>query len=316
MEYRRLGTSDLDISTIGFGCWAMGKAFWGDDVVDEDSIAAVHTALELGINFFDTAQAYGCGHSERVLGQALAGYPRGEVIIATKTGLNWDADNHIFRDSSPEFVLRSCEDSLERLQTDYVDLLQVHWPDEKVPIAETAAAMKQLLDAGKTRAVGVSNYSVAQMEQFMAVCPLHSLQPPYSMINRGIEAEILPFCREHNIGVLAYSPMARGLLTGKYDENARFPETDDRARDSLWQGERFRRTLAAVREMTALAAENGKTMSQLALAWVLSQPGVTCALSGTKRPHQIAETAGAAGWTLSPDILARVDEIITRHQAG
>ncbi len=316
MEYRKLGTSDLSISTIGFGCWAMGKTWWGDDVVDEDSIAAVKTALGHGVNFYDTAQAYGCGHSERILGQALADVPRDQVIIATKTGLNWDTDEHIFNDSSPEFVLRSCDDSLQRLGVDYLDLLQVHWPDPKVPLPETAAAMRKLFEAGKIRAVGVSNYSVGQMREFMSVCPLHSLQPPFSLLNRGIEAEILPFCREHNVGVLAYSPMSRGLLTGKYDEKATFPATDGRSGDGLWQGERLQRNLSAVRELQALAATHQKTVAQLALAWVLSQPGLTCALAGAKRSHQIAETTQASGWQLDAETLAKVDEIVAANGAG
>lgn len=316
MEYRQLGASDLNISVIGYGCWAMGKTFWGDDVVDEDSIAAVRKALGLGITFFDTAQIYGFGHSESVLGEALQGHPRDKVIIATKTGLQWDEEENIDRNSTREFVLSSIEGSLERLQTDYIDLFQVHWPDENVPIAATAAAMKQLYDAGKIRAVGVSNYSVEQMQEFMAVCPLHSLQPSYSMIRRNIEADALPFCREHKIGVLCYSPMARGLLTGKYDETATFPETDGRSKDGLWQGERLKKNIAAVREMTKLAEPHGKTMAQLAMAWVLSQPGITCALSGTKRPHQIEETAAAAGWRLGADVLGQIGQIIEREGAG
>lgn len=316
MEYRRLGNSDLNISVIGFGAWAMGKAWWGEDVVDEETIAAARKSVELGINFFDTAQAYGCGHSEKMLGIALKEFPRDEIIIATKTGLNWDENDSIFKDSSPEYIIKSCDDSMERMQVDYLDLLQIHWPDENVPIADSAAAMKELYDAGKIKAVGVSNFSVAQMTEFMTVCPLHSLQPPYSMLTRGIEAEILPFCREHNIGVLAYSPMARGLLTGKYDTTATFPESDGRAHDPLWKGERMEKNVAAIKEMTALAAESGKTMAQLALAWVLSQPGMTCALSGIKRPAQIEETVGAAGWQLCPDTLAKIDAIIAEHGAG
>ena len=316
MEFRKLGTSDLSISTVGFGCWAMGKTWWGDDVVDDDSVAAVNLALELGINFYDTAQAYGCGHSERVLARGLKGAPRDKVIIATKTGLNWDESEHIFNDSTPEYILRSCDDSLERLETDYLDLLQIHWPDPKVPIADSAAAMKELHDSGKIRAVGVSNYSPAQMTEFMEVCPLHSLQPPYSLLTRGIEAEILPFCREHNIGVLAYSPMARGLLTGRYDETATFPATDGRHGDGLWQGERLARNVAAVRELTKIAQAAGHTMAHLALAWVISQPGMTCALAGAKRPYQIEETAAASGWILDPATLAEIEQIIKDTGAG
>lgn len=316
VEHRKLGGSDLSISTIGYGCWAMGKAFWGDDVVDDESVSAVKLAFSLGVNFYDTAQAYGCGHSEKVLAQGIAGLAREEVILATKTGLQWDAEGKIGRNSSPEYVVSSLEDSLDRLQTDYIDLFQVHWPDPDVPIKDTAAAMKQCLDSGKIRAVGVSNYSVEQMAQFMAVCPLHSLQPPYSLLTRDIEAEVLPFCRANNIGVLAYSPMARGLLTGKYDANATFPETDGRHGSAMWQGERLARNVAAVRELAGVAEESGRTVAQLALAWVLSQDGLTCALAGTKRPDQIRETAEASGWRLDAAALARIDEIIARHQAG
>lgn len=316
MEFRKLGSSDLNISTIGYGCWAMGKAFWGEDVIDDESVAAVKLAFSLGVNFYDTAQAYGCGHSERVLAQGLAGLPRDEVIIATKTGLQWDAEEKISKNSRPEYILRSLEDSLDRLQVETIDLFQVHWPDENVPIAETAAAMKQCLDSGKIRAAGVSNYSVEQMTEFMAVCPLHSLQPPYSLLTRDIEAEILPFCREHNVGILAYSPMARGLLTGKYDETASFPPSDARSSSPVWQGERLARNVAAVREMADLAQTFGKTVAQMALAWVLTQPGLTCALAGAKRSDQIRETAAASGWQLDAETLAKIDAIVAAHNAG
>lgn len=316
MEFRKLGSSELNISTIGYGCWAMGHACWGEDVVDEESVAAVKLAFSLGINFYDTAQAYGCGHSERVLAQGIDGLPRDQVIIATKTGLKWDENENIVRDSSPQYILSSLEDSLERLRVDYIDLFQVHWPDPDVPIRETADAMKQCLDSGKIRAAGVSNFSVEQMTQFMEVCPLHSLQPPYSLLTRDIEAEILPFCREHNIGVLAYSPMARGLLTGKYDENATFVESDARSSSPMWKGERLARNVAAVRELAALAQAEGRTAAQLALAWVLGQPGLTCALAGAKRPAQIQETAAASGWSLTEDQLARIEAIVQKHEAG
>jgi len=317
VQHRQLGTSDLSISVIGYGCWAMGKTFWGDDVVDEESIAAVKLSLQRGIDFFDTAQAYGYGHSERVLGEALKDVPRDQVIIATKTGLEWDdAQEKIDRNSSPEYIVSSLEGSLERLQTDYVDLYQIHWPDESVPFTESAVAMKELHDAGKIKAVGVSNFSVEQMEAFMSACPLHSLQPPYSLLTRDIDTEILPFCRENNIGILAYSPMARGLLTGKYDESATFPETDGRAGSPMWQGERLKRNVEAVREMAALAETHGRTVAQLALAWVLAQPGLTCALAGTKRPNQIEETAEAGDWNLDAETLQQVETIIEKHGAG
>ncbi len=316
MEYRKLGPTDMEVSVIGFGCWAMGKWWWGDDVVDQQSIAAVHRAVDLGINFFDTADVYGSGHSEQVLGQALRGH-RDEVFVATKGGRYIGADDMPTSNVSKEYLLQACEASLKRLGTDYIDLYQVHWPDEEnTAPEESMAAMVELQEAGKIRYIGVSNYNVEQMKKSMAIGQLVSLQPQYNMLDRHIEEQLLPFCRENGIGVLCYSPMARGLLTGKYDENATFPETDHRSRHPAWQGEQLRHNVEAVRRMAQVAEEAGKTMAQLAVAWVLSQPGVTCALCGAKRPDQIAETAGAAGWQLTAEQLVHIDRILKETGAG
>jgi|LSQX01.1.fsa_nt_gb aryl-alcohol dehydrogenase-like predicted oxidoreductase len=301
MKYRPLGNTGLEVSEIGFGGWAMGKLFWGDDVVDDDSLAAVQQALESGINFFDTAPVYGAGHSETLLGKALAGR-RDEVVIATKCGRLRSADGVITNDSSPASVRAECEVSLRRLQTDVIDLYQVHWPDEQTPFEDTMAALMELRDEGKIRAIGVSNFAVDMMQRMMAAGELSATQPPYSLLRRDIESEVLPFCRQHDLAVLAYSPMQRGLLTGKYGSDARFPATDTRSRDPLFQGETLARIVSAVQQMTALAAAHGKTAGQLAVAWVLNQPGVTVALCGAKRPHHIAESAGAAGWQLETDL--------------
>ena len=315
MEYRKFGPTDMEISVTGFGCWAMGKWWWGEDVVDENSIAAVHRALDLGVNFFDTADVYGSGHSEETLGRALHGH-REEVFIATKGGRYIGVDDMPTTNVTKEYLLRACEASLERLQTDYVDLYQIHWADEEhTPPEESMEAMVELQQAGKLRYIGVSNYNVEQIKRSMAVAELVSLQPPYNMLDRHIEDEILPFCRENDIGVLCYSPMARGLLTGKYDENVTFPESDHRSRHPEWQDEQLKRNIEAVRRMTEIAKEAGKTMPQLAVAWVLSRPAVTCALCGAKRPDQIEETTQAAGWQLSRDELARIDQIIEQTGA-
>ena len=310
MQYRKLGNSDLEVSVIGFGCWAMGKAFWGDDVVDDDSIVAVRHALDLGITLFDTAAVYGLGHSEKVLAEAL-GSRRAEIVLATKCGMSWDDAGNISKNSSPEAIISGCEDSLKRLQTDVIDLFQVHWPDETVPFEDTMDALVSLQQAGKIRAIGVSNFSAEQMRRMMSRGELASDQPPYSLLNRSIEREVLPFCRENNVGVLCYSPMSRGLLTGRYGPDATFPATDARSQDGLWQGERFAQALAGVERLKAMAAEYGRTVSQLALAWVVSQPGVTVALAGAKRQWQIAETAAAGDWTLDAAEIARVEACMT-----
>lgn len=306
MNYRRLGNTELMASEIGFGGWAMGKLFWGEDVVDEDSRAAVRQALELGINFFDTAPVYGAGHSESLLGEALAGH-RDEVIIATKCGRHRTAEGVLYNDSSPAVIRAECEASLKRLRTEVIDLYQVHWPDEQTPFEDTMATLLDLREEGKVRAIGVSNFSVEMMQRMQAVGELTSTQPPYSLLKRGIETELLPFCREHNIAVLAYSPLQRGLLTGKYKPGAQFPESDTRSRDPLFQGEKLAQIAAAVEQMAALAAAYGKTAGQLAVAWVLNQPGLTVALCGAKRPHHIAESVGAAGWRLDEELLQKLD---------
>lgn len=308
MQYRQLNGTDLQVSEIGFGGWAMGKLFWGEDVVDEESVAAVRRALELGINFFDTAAVYGGGHSERVLAQGL-GKRRGEVIVATKGGRRRSEEGKLYNDSSPEGLRGECEQSLRNLGTDYIDLYQVHWPDEGTPFEETMAALLGLRDEGKIRHIGVSNFTIPMLDRMRAAGPLVSLQPPYSLLKRDIETELLPYCREHNLGVLCYSPMQRGLLTGKYRPGATFPESDTRSKDPMFQGERLERIVAAVDEMGRMAAAHGKTASQMAIAWVLSQPGVTVALCGAKRPGHIEESAGAAGWVLSAEEEGRLREM-------
>jgi aryl-alcohol dehydrogenase-like predicted oxidoreductase len=308
MQYRKLGSTELLVSEIGFGGWAMGKWMWGDDVVDDQSIAAVHCALELGINFFDTAAVYGAGHSERVLGKALLGR-RDDVIIATKCGRLCLEDGSMCNDARPASITAECEQSLRNLQTDHIDLYQVHWPDEAVPYEDTMAALMELRKQGKIRHIGVSNFTVPMMERMMSAGELVSLQPPYSLLRRGIEPEILPFCRERNLAILAYSPMQRGLLTGKYGPGATFPQTDSRSRDPLFQGERLEQIAAAVAKMSEMAAAHRKTAGQMAIAWVLNQPGLTVALCGAKRASHIEESVRAAEWKLSAEELQRLDTL-------
>ncbi len=314
MLYRRLGETDMIVSVVALGTWAMGKYGWGDDVHDEDSIAAIQRAIDLGINLIDTADVYGFGHAEEIVGRAIAGR-RDEVFIATKGGLRWNDAGEIWRDSSREHLLAACDASLQRLGVDCIDLYQIHWPDPATPIQETMEALLELQEAGKIRYIGVSNYDVNQLREALKYAPVRTLQPPYSLLNRAIEKDLLPFCRDNNIGVLVYSPLQKGLLTGKYKPGDTFPEGDVRRNDPNFQGERFLRNLRIVERLKELAAESGHTVAQLAIAWAISTPGVTVALVGAKRPQQIEETAAAGDWVLDREMRQRIEEILREEGA-
>ncbi|GAC1427553.1 MAG: aldo/keto reductase [Chloroflexota bacterium] len=289
MEMRQLGKNGPPVSAIGFGAWAMGGRGWGQ-VDDDETVAAVRRSVELGSTFLDTAEVYGDGQSEELIGRALSGGLRKEVFLATKVGGS---------DLSRKRIAEAIDNSLRRLQTDYVDLYQLHWPDEKTPVEESMQAMDDLVKAGKVRYVGVSNFDVPLMTRCLAVRHVDSLQPVYSMLNRGIEKEILPFCQQQGIGAVVYSPMAKGLLTGKYSPDATFSEGDVRQSDPLFQGERFRKNLELVERLKRIAQEHNATVVQLALNWTLQHPAVTVAIAGAKRPAQVAENVGGQGWQLT-----------------
>lgn len=311
MEYIRLGSTELEVSRICFGTWAFGGD-WGRYDRD-DAVAAIRRARELGINFFDTAQAYGFGQAERVLGGALAdeiGNRREDVVLATKGGLRPE-DGGLVRDAGRDWLRQGLEESLEHLGTDHVDLYQVHWPDPTTPAEETAAVMDEFVRAGKVRYVGVSNYDVPRMEAFREHRRLDALQPPYHMFRRDIEDEILPYSREHGIGVLVYSALAHGLLTGKYGADTRFRADDWRSRSEIFRGETFRRNLEVVDTLDAFAADRGRSVTELAVAWCLSHPAVDTAIVGGRRPAHIEETAAAADWHLWPEERRAIDEILT-----
>jgi len=302
--------TDLRVSRIAFGTWQIGGE-WGE--FDEgEVVAAIRHARDLGINFFDTAQAYGFGVSERLLGEALRDdldNRRDEVVIATKGGLRDDDERP--RDASPEWLRRGVDESLQALGVDHVDLYQVHWPDPDTPFAETAGALQELVDEGKIRHVGVSNYDAEQMAEFARTRPVETLQPLYHLFRRDIEAEVLPYAREHDIGLLAYSPLAHGLLTGAMDEDTTFASDDWRSFSPAFDGEPFRRNLEVVRELERFAAgELECSVSQLAVAWVLANPAVHVAIVGSRRAAHIDDTAGAAELELTPDQLARIDTIV------
>ena len=311
MEVAKLGSSGIEVTRVALGTWAIGGWLWGGTDV-EQSVRAIHAALDTGITTVDTAPVYGFGLSEEILAEALARrqIPRERVVIATKFGMEWDDKENVWRNAKPERVRKELDDSLRRLRTDYIDLYQIHWPDPETPIAETAQVVKELYEAGKIRAIGVCNYSVEQLEEWRKVAPLHSVQPRYNLLERKIEADVLPYCREHGLAVLAYSPLARGLLTGKFTENPTFKPGDNRATDPRFTGEAYKRHLRIVEKLKVMAAEKGKTVAQLAVRWVLDQPGVTVALWGARTPEQIREAAGVSGWRLSEADLARIEAIL------
>jgi aryl-alcohol dehydrogenase-like predicted oxidoreductase len=311
MEQIAIGASGLSTSRIGLGTWAIGGWMWGG--TDEaQSIATIRSAVERGVTLIDTAPAYGFGRSEEIVGKALAeGGLRDKVQIATKVGLAWK-DGAVFRDSRPARIRKEIEDSLRRLRTDVIDLYQVHWPDLETPIAETAATLEELRRDEKIRAIGVSNYSPAQMDAFRAVTKLDAVQPPYNLFERGIEADVLPYAKGAGLTVLSYGALCRGLLSGSMSAKTTFEGDDLRKVDPKFQGERFRQYLAAVDELKKLARERfGKSVLALALRWVLDQ-GPTVALWGARRPNQLNPIGDIDGWHIDEASRREIDAILKR----
>ncbi len=311
MQYRKLGWTDLNLSVIGFGSWALGgsgwRYSWGPQD-DEDSIKAIHRAMDLGVNWIDTAAVYGLGHSEEIVGKAIKGLSN-RPIIATKCSRVWDEDGNIRGDLTRESIRREVEASLKRLQVDVIDLYQIHWPDPEEYIEEGWSAMAELVKEGKVRYIGVSNFNVEQMKRIEKIHPIASLQPPYSMLRRGIEEEILPYCKEKNIGVVVYSPMQKGLLTGKYNvETVKNLAPDDHRRnDPMFKEPQLSINVELVEKLKKLSEKYGKTPGQLAIAWVLRRPEVTSAIVGIRRPSQIEELIPAADWNLSKEDIELIE---------
>ncbi len=309
-----LGMTGLEVYPIAFGAWELGGE-WGD-FDEQQAIAAIRQARELGVNLFDTALGYGFGASEQLLGRALRGdldKRRDEVVIATKGGLRMtdDGARGLVRDASPDSLRAGLEASLRSLGIDYVDIYQVHWPDPNVAFAETAAALEELVQEGKIRHVGVSNYDAAQMDEFTRVRPVETLQPPYHLFRRDAEAEVLPYAREHDIGVLVYGPLAHGLLTGGMDEHTTFAADDWRSQSSVFEGEAFRRNLEAVSELERFAVDElGTSVAWLAIAWTLANPAVHVAIVGARSPSHVEEAVAAAQLRLSEVDLERIDRIV------
>ncbi len=312
MEHRPLGNTGIQVSVVALGCWPIA-GMTSPGVNDADSVATIRACFDLGINHLDTANNYGrSGESERLIALAVAGR-RHELVIATKGGLSWDAEGRQVFDGSPAALRRQCEESLRRLQTDYVDLLYLHAPDRKLPIEESAAGLRRLMDEGKTRAVGVSNVTLAELTAFAAVCPLAAFQPPYNMLQRQIEADTLPWCREHGVAAMIYWPLLKGLLAGRLSRDHVFAPTDSRRKYPMFHGDELRKNHDLLDKLRAIAGELGATVAQLVINWTIHQPGITSALCGAKRPEQIRETAGGAGFRLTVEELARVEQALAER---
>jgi aryl-alcohol dehydrogenase-like predicted oxidoreductase len=310
MNTTTLGMTGLKVSPIAFGTWQLGGD-WGQ--FDElEAITAIRHARELGVNFFDTAQAYGFGVSERLLGRALRDEldsRREDVVLATKGGLRIDVERGLVRDASPRWLRRGVEESLRNMGVEYIDLYQVHWPDPARPFAESAAALRALMDEGKIRHVGVSNFSAAEMAEFSRTLPVETLQPPYHLFRRDIEADVLPYAREHDVGVLVYGPLAHGLLSGAMDSETTFEAGDWRASSPLFTGETFARNLEAVAELERFARTRGCSVSQLAIAWTLACPGVDVAIVGSRSAAHIEDSLGALDVHLSGAEMKEIERI-------
>jgi aryl-alcohol dehydrogenase-like predicted oxidoreductase len=313
IETTTIPGTDLKPSRVGLGTWAIGGWMWGGSD-DAQSIRTIQEAVDRGITLIDTAPVYGFGHSEEIVGRALAeGGRRDKAVIASKVALDWK-DGKPFRNASRARIMKEIDDSLRRLKTDVIDLYQVHWPDPNTPIEETAGALKELLTAGKIRAIGVSNFSPAQMDKFRAVAPLAADQPPYNLFEREIEADVLPYAQKNGIVTLAYGALCRGLLAGKMTEKQAFTGDDLRRSDPKFREPRFAQYLSAVRALDQFAQERyGKRVIHLAVRWILDRQGEGFALWGARKPEQLDPVADVYGWKLDASALAEIDAILKKH---
>ena len=307
METRKLGNSDLQITRVGYGAWAIGgggwEFSWGDQD-DNDSIAAIHKSLELGANWIDTAAVYGLGHSEEVVAKALAGWKGKRPYVFTKCILRWDEKGKISKVFDADSIRQECEDSLRRLKTDAIDLYQMHWPppDNGAGLEEAWTTLNELKTAGKVRWIGVSNFDAAQMERAGKIAPITSDQPPYSMIRRAVEKEVLPYCASYGIGVISYAPMASGLLTGAMTKEraASLPSDDFRTRNAEFREPRLSKNLELVERLRVVGTRHGKSPAEVAIAWVLNNPAITGAIVGARNAKQAEGVMRAAELKLSP----------------
>ena len=330
MEYQQLGTSGVSVSRITFGSWAAGGWMWGG-TEQNDAVGAIHASYDLGVTSIDTAPIYGQGLSEEIVGEAIKTLPRDKVQILTKFGMRWDVaqgdfamhsqDNaghalDVYKYAGRASIIKECEDSLRRLGTDYIDLYQQHWPDTTTPIDETMEAVARLIEQGKVRAAGVSNYSVAQMQEAEKTLNLVSNQVPYSMVRRDIEADVVPYCLENHKAILVYSPLQLGLLTGKIKPNQPFGEGDLRNGHPLFMPESVKRVNAVLNKIRPLAETTHATLGQLVLRWTLAQPGISVALVGARNPEQAVQNARAMDLHLTFEELDFINKQLKTLQAA
>ena len=313
METRTFGKTDMEITPIGFGSWAIGGNAWGPQD-DEEAVGAIRRAVELGMNWIDTAAVYGFGHSEELVARALKGVSERPYVF-TKCSLVWDGDGNVSNVLEKDSVKRECEESLRRLQADVIDLYQIHWPNPEEDIEEGWSALAELKEEGKVRHIGVSNFDVEQMERAQKIAPVETLQPPYNLIDRGIEEEILPYCEEQNIGVIVYSPMKSGLLTGKMtpERVQNLPSDDWRRNAPEFNEPRISRNLELVGLLEEIGAEHGRSPAEVAIAWTLRHPAVTAAIVGGRRPDQVDGIIGAAELRLSEEELERIESFLAEN---
>lgn len=310
MEHVKISGTDIRCSRIGLGCWAIGGWLWGGSD-ERESIDTILSALGRGINLIDTAAIYGFGRSEEIVGKALAEHgQRDKVVIATKAGLDWTTGK-VYRNSTRGRIMKEVEDSLERLRTDYIDIYQIHWPDYDTPVEEAAEAMNDLYKAGKIRAIGVSNYSVGQMDAFRRMAPLHTSQPPYNLFERAIEDDIFPYCDSNGVTMLLYGAICRGLLSGRMKGDTKFEGDDIRKADPKFKEPRFGEYLKAVEKLDAYARRKyGKRVIHLAIRWMLDKAPDHIALWGARRPDQLGPIPELTGWSLDKDDFQAIDKIL------
>ncbi len=313
MQTVKFGKTGMDITQVGFGSWAIGgsgwAAAWGPQD-DDEAIGAIQRSVEVGINWIDTAAVYGLGHSEELVAQALKNVPEGDrPYVFTKCALAWDENGDIINRLKKDSVKQECEDSLRRLQTDVIDLYQIHWPNPDEDIEEGWQAMAELKEEGKVRHIGVSNFNVSQMERLQSIAPVETLQPPYSMLKREVEAEILPYCEENDIGVIVYSPMRSGLLTGKMtpERIQNLPSDDWRRNADDFQEPKLSKNMEVVELLTEIGERHDKSPAEVAIAWTMRLSSVTAAIVGGRRPDQVDGTVGAADFRLSEDEVGEIE---------
>jgi aryl-alcohol dehydrogenase-like predicted oxidoreductase len=317
MKFRKLGFTQLELSTVGLGTWAIGGGDWQygwGPQDDADSVATIQRAIDLGVNWLDTAAVYGLGHSEEIVGQAIKGM-REKPLIATKCSLRWGEDRIVYNSLKKDSIRYEAEQSLRRLQVDTIDLYQIHWPNPEPDIEEGWGEIARLVQEGKIRYAGVSNFNIEQLQRIQPIHPVASLQPPYSILRRNIEGDLLHYCRKNEIGVVVYSPMQKGLLTGKitHQRVVDFPEDDNRSRDRMFHEPQLSINLELVERLSQVAARRNISVAQLAIAWVLRRPEVTSAIVGGRQPDQIEETVRAGDVELTTAELEEIERLLEWH---